>query len=58
VFYFRTWVVQKPFGIILFVTDGMITRHLVGCAALRRRCGSSPRCGVLPAPRVVEQFRP
>jgi alkaline phosphatase len=26
--YVRTWVVQKPFGIILFVSDGMIARHL------------------------------
>src|SRR5215210_7653719 len=28
VFYVRLWVVQKPFGIILFVSDGMITQHL------------------------------
>jgi alkaline phosphatase len=28
VFYVRLWVVQKPFGIILFVSDGMIVRHL------------------------------
>ncbi len=28
VFYVRLWVVQKPFGIILFVSDGMIARHL------------------------------
>ncbi len=28
VFYVRLWVVQKPFGIILFVSDGMVTRHL------------------------------
>ena len=27
-FYIRLWVVQKPFGIILFVSDGMVTRHL------------------------------
>ena len=26
--YVRTWVVQKPFGIILFVSDGLVTRHL------------------------------
>src|SRR3954452_9893038 len=26
--YIRTWVVQKPFGIILFVSDGVVARHL------------------------------
>ncbi len=28
VFYVQLWVVQKPFGIILFVSDGMVARHL------------------------------
>jgi alkaline phosphatase len=28
VLYFRVWVVQKPFGIIVFVSDGMVARHL------------------------------
>jgi alkaline phosphatase len=27
-FYVREWVVQKPFGIILFVSDGMVSQHL------------------------------
>ncbi|MEI9898490.1 MAG: hypothetical protein WDN28_32700 [Chthoniobacter sp.] len=26
--YVRTWVVPKTFGIILFVSDGMVTRHI------------------------------
>jgi alkaline phosphatase len=26
--YVRSWVVQKPFGIVLFVSDGLITSHL------------------------------
>ncbi len=26
--YVRTWVVQKPFGIIVFVSDGLVARHL------------------------------
>ena len=26
--YVRAWVVQKPFGIILFVSDSLVTRHL------------------------------
>ena len=26
--YVTNWVVQKPFGIILFVSDGMVARHL------------------------------
>ena len=28
VLYFQVWVVQKRFGIIVFVSDGMVTRHL------------------------------
>src|SRR5213596_2283945 len=28
VFYVRLWVVQKPFGIMLFVCDGLVARHL------------------------------
>ena len=28
VLYVRFWVVQRPFGIILFVSDGFVTRHL------------------------------
>jgi alkaline phosphatase len=26
--YVQAWVVQKPFGVILFVSDGMVVRHL------------------------------
>lgn len=26
--YVRTWVVQKPFGVILFVSDSLVARHL------------------------------
>lgn len=28
VLYFQVWVVQKHFGIIVFVSDGMVSRHL------------------------------
>ena len=28
VLYFQVWVVQKHFGIIVFVSDGMVARHL------------------------------
>lgn len=28
VLYFRLWVVQRPFGIILFVSDGLVARHI------------------------------
>ncbi len=28
VLYVRFWVVQRPYGIIVFVSDGLITRHL------------------------------
>ena len=27
--YFRAWVVQKPFGVILFVSDGLVANNLV-----------------------------
>src|SRR5437588_9347381 len=26
--YVRFWVVQRPFGIILFISDGLVARHL------------------------------
>src|ERR1700722_13761379 len=26
--YVRTWVVQKPYGIILFVSDGLVARQI------------------------------
>src|SRR5471030_2632166 len=28
VIFFHTWVVQKPFGVILFVGDGLVTENL------------------------------
>jgi alkaline phosphatase len=28
ILYVRFWVVQRPFGIIIFVSDGMVARHL------------------------------
>ena len=28
VLFFHTWVVQKPFGVILFVGDGLVTGNL------------------------------
>ena len=28
VLYVRFWVVQRPYGIIIFVSDGLVTRHL------------------------------
>jgi alkaline phosphatase len=30
VLFFHTWVVQKPFGVILFVGDGLVTGNLTG----------------------------
>ena len=51
VFYFRTWVVQKPFGIILFVTDGMITGHLA--AARLYEGGADHRLTIESFPHVA-----
>ena len=28
VLYVRFWVVQRPYGIIIFVSDGLVTRHI------------------------------
>ncbi len=41
VFYVRFWVVQKPFGIILVVGDGMVARHLTA-ARLYQTGGEQP----------------
>ena len=30
VLYVRFWVVQRPFGIVLFVSDGLVSRHITG----------------------------
>jgi len=38
VLYFRTWVVQKPFGIILFVSDGLTASRI---AAVRQYAGGA-----------------
>ncbi|MEP6956353.1 MAG: alkaline phosphatase, partial [Chthoniobacterales bacterium] len=40
VFYFRYWVIQKPFGIILFVGEGLDARSL---AAARVSAGSADK---------------
>lgn len=38
VLYFQVWVVQKHFGVIVFISDGMVTRHL---AAARLYAGGA-----------------
>ncbi len=37
--YVRTWVVQKPFGIILFVSDGLVARHLTAARLYENGAG-------------------
>lgn len=39
VFYVRLWVVQKPFGIILFVSDGMVAQHLTAARLYENGAG-------------------
>jgi alkaline phosphatase len=46
--YVRTWVVQKPFGIILFVSDSMVARHLA--AARLYEGGADHRLGLESLP--------
>ncbi len=54
--YVQAWVVQKPFGIILFVSDGMLTRHLTiarlyeGGADTRLTLESFPNVALLRNP--------
>src|SRR5829696_1711673 len=49
--YIRTWVVQKPFGIILFVSDGLLPRHLT--MARLYDGGADHRLGVESFPNVA-----
>lgn len=37
--YVRTWVVQKPFGIILFVSDGLVARHVTAARLYENGAG-------------------
>jgi hypothetical protein len=49
--YFHTWVVQKPFGMILFVTDGLSTNSLT--ATRLYQGGASGRLTVESFPRLA-----
>lgn len=49
--YFRTWVVQKPFGIILFVGDGLVSSHLA--AARLYEGGADHRLTIDRLPNVA-----
>ena len=51
VFYVRFWVVQKPFGIILIVGDGMVARHLT--AARLYQSGGDQQLAVESFPNVA-----
>lgn len=49
--YVRTWVVQRPFGIILFVSDGMVARQLT--AARLYEGGADHQLAVESFPNVA-----
>ena len=49
--YVTNWVVQKPFGIILFVSDGMVVRHLT--AARLYEGGANQRLALEELPNVA-----
>lgn len=51
VLYFRTWVVQKPFGVILFLSDGMVSSKLT--AARLYEGGASHRLRVETFPHLA-----
>jgi alkaline phosphatase len=51
VLYFRTWVVQKPFGIILFIGDGMDAGDLT--AARLYRGGADDRLALESMPNLA-----
>lgn len=50
-FYIRLWVVQKPFGIILFVSDGMVVSHL--SAARLYQGGGAEKLGMDGFPHLA-----
>ena len=49
--YVRTWVVQKPFGIILFVSDSLVTRHIT--AARLYENGADHRLAIESLPNLA-----
>ena len=49
--YVTTWVVQKPFGIILFVSDGMVAQHLT--AARLYEGGADGRLAIESMPNAA-----
>lgn len=49
--YIRTWVVQKPFGIILFISDGMVARHIT--AARLYEGGADHQLGLESFPHLA-----
>lgn len=51
VLFFRTWVVQKPFGIILFISDGLSTNTLT--AARLYHGGAQQRLALESFPRLA-----
>jgi len=40
VLYVRFWVVQRPYGIIVFVSDGLVTRHLTAARLFENGAGN------------------
>jgi alkaline phosphatase len=49
--YVRAWVVQKPFGIILFVSDSLVARHLT--AARLYEGGADHRLAIETLPQLA-----
>jgi alkaline phosphatase len=49
--YVTNWVVQKPFGIVLFVSDGLISRHLT--AARLYEAGADHQLALESLPNVA-----
>lgn len=49
--YVRNWVVQQPFGVILFVSDGLVTRHLA--AARLYEGGADHRLVLESLPKIA-----
>jgi alkaline phosphatase len=49
--YVRTWVVQKPFGIILFISDGLVAEHLA--AARLYQGGAEQRLAIESFPNLA-----
>lgn len=54
--YVTNWVVQRPFGIVLFVSDGMVSRHLTAARLYEQGADHHLALEALPNVALVSNF--